>query len=312
MSLTSKSPRKVALEALAVARQTLPDYSHRFSPRKFTQHQLFALLVLKTHQRKDYRGIVALLEDMPELVRELGLRCVPHYTTLQKASERLLSDAGAQQLLGGTVERFRARAKKNNRPIDLAAADSTGLDTSRASRYFVKRRKSCTKVEELVAYSTFPKLELVGDCETHLVLCAFATLGPMVDLNTFRRLLFGTLRRVVAGVGTILADAGYDTESNHRFARDGCGVRSVIPALHGRPTDKLPSTPHRRRMKLYRDHRYGQRWQAETIISMIKRNLGAFVAARSDRARGAEVMLKVLTHNIMLIAALLWRVFYRA
>lgn len=41
----------------------------------------------------------------------------------------------------------------------------------------------------------------------------------MVDLNSFRRLLFGTLRRV--SIDTILADAGYDTESNHRFARDG-------------------------------------------------------------------------------------------
>ena len=86
MSLTSKSPRKVALEALAVAQQTLPAYSHRFSPKKFTQHQLFALLVLKTHQRKDYRGIVALLADMPELLTALGLDAVPHYTTLQKAA----------------------------------------------------------------------------------------------------------------------------------------------------------------------------------------------------------------------------------
>ncbi len=184
------------------------------------------------------------------------------------------------------------------------------MDTSRASRYFVKRRKSCTKVEELVAYRTFPKLELVCDCANHLILCAFATIGPMVDLISFRRLLFGTLRRV--SVDTLLADAGYDTESNHRFARDGCHVRSVIPPLLGRPTDKLPSTPHRRLMKRYRDHRYGQRWQAETVMSMIKRNLGSFVAARSDRRRSVEVMLKVLTHNLMLIVGLLAWVFYRA
>jgi hypothetical protein len=116
MSLTSKSPRKVALEALAVAQQTLPAYSHRFSPRKFTQHQLFALLVLKTHQRKDYRGMVALLQDMPELLRVLGLNVIPHYTTLQKAAERLLIDAQVQQLLGGTVERFtkKAHARSNS------------------------------------------------------------------------------------------------------------------------------------------------------------------------------------------------------
>ncbi|MGH9602654.1 MAG: transposase [Terriglobales bacterium] len=174
----------------------------------------------------------------------------------------------------------------------------------------MRRRKNCSKVEELVSYRTFPKLEMVCDCAVHLILCAYAAIGPALDLNTFRRLLFGTLRR--ASVQILLADAGYDSESNHRFARDGCHVRSVIPPLLGRPTDKLPSTPHRRLMRLYRDYRYGQRSQSETVISMIKRNLGAFVAARSDRARSVEVMLKVLTHNIMLIAFWLWWVFYRA
>jgi hypothetical protein len=109
MQRTSKSPRKVALEALEVARQTLPAYSHRYSPKKFTQHQLFALLVLKVHQKKDYRGLVALLEDMPELVKELALKAVPHYTTIQKASERLLQQAQVQQLLGTTVERYRKK-----------------------------------------------------------------------------------------------------------------------------------------------------------------------------------------------------------
>src|SRR5438552_3580461 len=117
--------------------------------------------------------------------------------------------------------------KKSRRPIELAAADSTGMDTCRASRYFVRRRKNYSKIQELVAYSTFPKLEMVCDCRSHLILCADVVVGPTVDVDTFRKLLFGTLR--VASVGTILADAGYDSESNHRFARDGCGVRSVIP-----------------------------------------------------------------------------------
>ena len=47
MSTTSKSPRKVLQVALVVARKALPAYAHRFSPKKFTQHQLFACLVLK-------------------------------------------------------------------------------------------------------------------------------------------------------------------------------------------------------------------------------------------------------------------------
>lgn len=42
MSLTTKSPRAVALEALAAGEAALPLYSHPCSPKKFTQPQLFA------------------------------------------------------------------------------------------------------------------------------------------------------------------------------------------------------------------------------------------------------------------------------
>ena len=53
-------------------------------------------------------------------------------------------------------------------------------------------------------------------------------------------------------------------------------------------------------MRRRRDHRYGQRWQAETVVSMIKRRQGGYVLGRSDAARGRELSLKVLTHNIMI------------
>ena len=72
------------MAALATAEQALPLYSHRLSPRKFTQHQLFACLVLKSFLTTDYRGVVAHLADCPSLVETLGLASVPHDTTLQK------------------------------------------------------------------------------------------------------------------------------------------------------------------------------------------------------------------------------------
>ena len=65
MSRTSKSPRKVALEALAAARQALPSYGSRFSRHDFTLAQHFACLVLKSFFRTDYRGVSAILADWP-------------------------------------------------------------------------------------------------------------------------------------------------------------------------------------------------------------------------------------------------------
>lgn len=86
----TKSPRRVAREALALAREALPAYSCPTSRKDYTQPQLFAILALKTFLRTDYRGVVAVLEDFPELRADLGLARVPHYSTLSYAARRLL------------------------------------------------------------------------------------------------------------------------------------------------------------------------------------------------------------------------------
>lgn len=112
MYKTSKSPRKVLLTALAIAGEALPAYSHEFSPRKFTQHQLFAILALKEFLRCDYRKVVALLQDCPELREAIGLGEVPHFTTLQKASRRMLASDNIRALLFSC----RVLAKKKNSP----------------------------------------------------------------------------------------------------------------------------------------------------------------------------------------------------
>jgi hypothetical protein len=86
----TKSPRAVAREALALAREALPAYSSRYSRKDFTQHQLFAVLALKTFLKTDYRGVVATLEDFAELRDDLGLSKVPDPSSLCYANQRLL------------------------------------------------------------------------------------------------------------------------------------------------------------------------------------------------------------------------------
>ena len=83
---TSKSPRAVLLAALATAERALPLYSHRNSPKKFTQHQLFACLVLKSFLKTDYRGVVAHLADCPSLVETLGAEHV--FLTTRRCKKR--------------------------------------------------------------------------------------------------------------------------------------------------------------------------------------------------------------------------------
>ena len=50
--LTSKSPRDVAIVALAAGKEAFSDYSHIYSPKKFTQPQLFAYWCSRNSRRR--------------------------------------------------------------------------------------------------------------------------------------------------------------------------------------------------------------------------------------------------------------------
>ena len=86
----TKSPRAVAREALRLAQESLPPYSAVRSRKDYTQHQLFAILALKTFLKTDYRGVVTALDDFAELRDDLGLAKVPDHSTLCYAERRLL------------------------------------------------------------------------------------------------------------------------------------------------------------------------------------------------------------------------------
>lgn len=106
----TKSPRAVAREALRLAQEALPAYSSRFSRKDFTQHQLFALLALKTFFKTDYRGVTQMLRDFAELPADLGLNKVPHYSTLCKAEQRLLKKGSSSSSSSGPPRAHRSAA----------------------------------------------------------------------------------------------------------------------------------------------------------------------------------------------------------
>jgi hypothetical protein len=305
VATTSKSPKLVVLSALATAQQALPKYAHKNSPKTFTQHQLFACLALKNFLRTDYRGVVAHLEDNPSLRGFLALRRVPHFTTLQKASRRLLASANAQRLLDATT-RLRSGGQRR---VRTAAIDSTGLECTSASGYFIKRRVRAAEPWKTVAYHRFAKLGVVCDTRDHFILAYQVGRGPRPDVDEFRPLVAEALRRV--RLSRVVADAGYDSEANHVFARDEHRIRSMIPARHGRPTTKPARGRYRRLMQSRFDPQlYCQRAQVETVMSMIKRRQGSHVRGRSYWSQCRDLHLIALTHNIMLLLRV--EVFYRA
>ncbi len=305
MSVTSKSPLDVLVTAYKVAQRSIKAYSHRYSPKKFTQHQLFAALVLKNFLKTDYRGVVKQLSDCPSLCEAIQLEHVPHFTTLQKASWRLLKTAAVRALLDETVRRQMGRRLR----VPTAAIDSTGLECSSASAYFVKRRKKVGQPWKRIIFHRYPKLGVVCDVESHFIFAYDARRGPRPDVDELKSLVEQALTRI--RINTLLGDAGYDSESNHCFARDKHGIRSVIPARQGRPTKKPASGRYRRQMQVRFNHdAYRQRSQVETVMSMIKRRQGNHIRGRSYQSQCRDLRLMVLTHNVMILYCV--QLFYRA
>jgi hypothetical protein len=162
----------------------------------------------------------------------------------------------------------------------------------------VNRRRSATAKQ-------LPKLSLAVQAASHLIVAAQATTGLGTDHAHFAPLLSRACSRMRPRV--VLADAGFDSEANHRLAREVLKVRSIIPARRGWLRNREPTTRYRRLMsrRLKRglpDHkRYCQRWQSETVNSMVKRNLGSACRSRTAWGRKRDLLLRAVTHNVMLI-----------
>ena len=71
---------------------------------------------------------------------------------------------------------------------------------------------------------------------------------------------------------------------------------------HSQAADRTDEAGNIFRFKRSHARTYGQRWQSETTNSMIKRNLGSAMRTRTAVRRRHELLLRVLTHNIMLLA----------
>lgn len=300
---TSKSPLKIAYVAYTAARKVLPDYSHKFSPKKFTLPQLVAIVVLKEFFSKDYRGIAAIVAESSDIQKVLELKASPHFTTLQKAEQSLLKRKIFKKLLH-SVLKLASNLKLQSSKVVLAAMDSTGLESHHISRYYVMRKHFAIKNGlQKAEYRKYPKAGMLINTKNHLILSGIAERGPKFDLAHVSPLLKQAQDSVT--IKTLVADACYDSEANHLLIRKQYGIHSVILPRIGRPTHKLPYGFYRRLMVLRFDKSsYGQRWQVETVNSMIKRLQGSFLRVRSYWSQCKEILLRLLTHNVMIVVTI--------
>jgi hypothetical protein len=317
---TSRSTLELMRRAYALGRRVWPDYDSPFSRLDYTRPQLFACLAVRESLRLSYRKAEAFLNDVPDWLAELGLARAPDHNTLWRAFGSMLKGrrvGRALDLLAGDG-RVALAADLSAKPLTV---DSTCYEPRHRSRHYdrVCRRTGLKPGQKYAKkpgkygpevnasrsrkLRRMPKLALAVAAASHRILAAKASAGNGSDAPDFDPLLYQSWRR--AEVKAVVADAGYDSEANHRIARLDMGVRSVIPAKVGRPSASGPAGRYRRLMKQRfarkADKRlYGQRSQSETVNSMMKRNLGEYLRSILTRRRKQEMLLKSLVHNLML------------
>jgi hypothetical protein len=177
------------------------------------------------------------------------------------------------------------------------AIDATGLDSRHTSRYYARRRGQRYRLRSYVL------LAVASHTQSHLIAAAEVRRGPTNESPLFADLLDQSYG--LAPWDRVLADKAYDAEHNHAVGREQSGIRStVIPLNRRRGGRRWPRTKYRRQMRR-RFHRlkYRQRWQVESVFSRHKRRLDDALRSRSPAAWERECRLRVLTHNVMILAA---------
>jgi transposase len=285
--------------ATAVGRRVAPA-SSRFATRAYAPAALFALLLLRERLRLTYRGLEDLLRLSGQLRRLLGLRAVPDHATVWRFARHHVSPDLLDAALNETVRRARGDIERASQ----IALDSTGLFLAHTSRYFEWRAKRHQ------GQRGWLKWAFAMWVAPQILLAQRVRPGPCGDFTDLPPLASAAAARMP--FKQLLADAGYDSEANHRHCREALGVDSLIPAKKRRSARVVATTPLRQEMVrrlgkpgVAADRvAYRQRWKVETVMSVVKRRHGEALTARLDPTQRLQALLRGLTYNLQRLVRL--------
>ena len=176
------------------------------------------------------------------------------------------------------------------------AVDATGFETRHVSAHYA--RQTPGRRRERCAY--YPKLTAAAETTTHLIAGVVTGEGPGPDAPGFAPALC-MAAALLPRIGALVADAGYDSEAAHVLC-GALGIRRTAIRLNPRRGRKWPRTPRRRQMRKRFPHRvYGRRQRVESLFSQTKRCLGSALASRGLARQREEMVIRVLTHNLLIL-----------
>ena len=215
----------------------------------------------------------------------LQLSHVPHFTTLQKFTERI-----SGTLLGKIISSFIILTKIGQLFVGI---DSSGFKATHASQYYAERVKLKRRRRKYI------KLSLAADVLQQIICTIKIRRAPTRhDSIDFRPLVIKISELVPLSVVT--ADKGYDSEEdNHVLVRDILDGFSVIPARYEHVPIWKTHGRYRKQMKRgYSKLLYNQRNKNETIFSVIKRLFGEHITSRLVSTQNRELSFRCIAYNI--------------
>jgi hypothetical protein len=253
------------------------------------------LLVIRQYEGKSYRMFSEWLVEAYYLRTFLQLSHIPHFTTLQKFTERINGT-----LLEKIISSFIILTKIGQIFVGI---DSSGFKATHASQYYTERVKLRRK---------YIKLSLVADVLQQIICAIKIRRAPTRhDSIDFRPLITKTSELVPLSVVT--GDKGYDSEDNHILVRDVLHALSVIPPRYEHVPIRKTYGRYRKQMKRgYSKLLYTQRNKNETIVSVIKRLFGEHIASRLVKTQNRELSFRCIAYNIHRLTNLIiiFHVFY--
>ena len=169
------------------------------------------LVMIRQYEGKSYRMFSEWLVEAYYLRTFLQLSHIPHFTTLQKFTERI-----SGTLLEKVMSSFIILTKIGQLFVGI---DSSGFKATYTSQYYAERIKLRRK---------YIKLSLAADVLQQIICTIKIRRAPTRHDNIdFRPLLIKLSESVQLSVVT--ADKAYDSEDNHVLVRDILHAFSVIP-----------------------------------------------------------------------------------
>lgn len=276
-----------ARRAYEEAKASLPNYTHRNSPKTYTLPQLAACVMLKFYLNMTYRDAEEWLLATDKVCEVLELEQVPNYSTLARAY-RKLTKAQLDQMQRHLLDESQVEE-------EAIAGDSTSFSLSQASSYYRTRSGK--------SYSDWVKGGYAVGIKTQLIVGSSAQAGRLPDFGFLKRLKRQARRygRKVKGrrAWFFLGDSGFDAKE----ITDGDLVYPI------RRYGKIVDPKRKERADLVSQARldglFGYRWLVETVNSVIKRKFGDTIRSRIWFLQRREPIIKGLVYNIHRLIVLL-------